>query len=239
MRAVLFDLDDTLVQTNAASNDTWRKLAGEFAPLLDVPMDELHPALNQARRWFWADPERHKQWRLLMAESASEALRVVMHQHGRPVDTPLLDAFAERYTTIFFESLALFPDALAVLHELRARGTRLAMITNGGAWWQRRKIELHKLTPLFECIVVEGEFGVGKPAPETYLHALSSLGVEAHDACMVGDRLDWDVLGPQRLGITGVWYDFTGRGLPAERAGEPDRIVRALSELTAADFFRP
>jgi putative hydrolase of the HAD superfamily len=232
MRAVLFDLDDTLVQTHAASNDTWQKLADEFAPQLDVAEGELHAALNQARRWFWADPERHKQWRLLMAESASEALRVVMQQRGRPVDAQLLSAFEQRYTTIFFESLALFPDALSVLHELRARGTRLAMITNGGAWWQRRKIELHKLAPLFECIVVEGEFGVGKPAPETYLHALAQLGVEAHEASMVGDRLDWDVLGPQRLGITGVWYDFAGRGLPTERAGEPDRVIHALTELT-------
>jgi putative hydrolase of the HAD superfamily len=235
MRAAIFDLDDTLVQTNAASNATWQRLAEEFAPQVSVVEDELHAALNQARRWFWANPERHSQWRMLMAESAAEALRVVLDERGQSVDVPVLNAFAERYTTIFFESLVLFTDALEVLHELRARGTQLAMITNGGTVWQRRKIDQHALAPLFECIVVEGEFGVGKPAPETYAHALTALGVDARDTCMVGDRLDWDVLGPQKLGITGVWYDFAGRGLPEQRAGEPDRVIRTLAELTEAD----
>lgn len=238
MRAAIFDLDDTLVQTNAASTATWRRLAQEFAPHVGLGESELHDDLNRTRRWFWADADRHRAWRFHMAESAAEALRMALHERGSSIedDAPLLQAFADRYEAIFFESLLLFPDALEVLHTLRARGVQLAMITNGGAEWQRRKIEMHALAPLFECIVVEGEFGVGKPAPETYRHALTSLGVTPGDACMVGDRLDWDVLGPQALGITGVWYDFAGRGLPAERAGDPNRVIRSLAELTKPGF---
>lgn len=239
MRAVIFDLDDTLVQTNAASTVTWRRLAQEFAPHVGLSEPELHDDLNRTRRWFWADAERHRAWRFQMAESAAEALRMALHERGQRTDddAPLLQGFADRYESIFFQTLELFPDALEVLHTLRARGLRLAMITNGGAAWQRRKIDMHALAPLFECIIVEGEFGVGKPAPETYRHALTTLGVAPHQVCMIGDRLDWDVLGPQQLGITGVWYDFTHRGLPTERAGDPDRIVHTLPELTAADFF--
>ena len=232
-RAVIFDLDDTLVQTNAASTATWNRLAEEFAPHVDISEAELLDDLNRTRRWFWADADRHRAWRFHMAESAAEALRMALHERGQRIDddSPLLQGFADRYEAIFFETLALFPDALHVLNELRARGVRLAMITNGGAEWQRRKIELHALAPLFDCIVVEGEFGVGKPAPEIYRHALDSLGVDARETWMVGDRLDWDVLGPQKLGITGVWFDFAARGLPESRAGEPDRVIRALRDI--------
>ncbi|MCX6017870.1 MAG: HAD family hydrolase [Chloroflexi bacterium] len=232
-RLVIFDLDDTLIQTHAASSHTWRTLAEEFAPEAGIEESVLHTAIDHARKWFWADAERHHAWRLRMAESASEALRMAARDLGRPFeDAARLQHFADRYTKLFFESLFLFPNALDVLHELRARGTSLAMITNGGAEWQRRKINQHTLAPLFDCIIVEGEFGVGKPAPEIYRHALDTLGVDAHDAWMVGDRLDWDVLGPQKLGITGVWFDFAARGLPEARAGDPDRVIRALADLS-------
>jgi putative hydrolase of the HAD superfamily len=152
MRAVIFDLDDTLVQTNAASTATWRRLAQEFAPHVGLAEDELHADLNRTRRWFWADADRHRTWRFLMAESAAEALRMALHERGEAIedDAPLLQGFADRYESIFFESLVLFPDARQVLDELRTRGLKLAMITNGGAEWQRRKIEMHALAPLFE-----------------------------------------------------------------------------------------
>ena len=46
---------------------------------------------------------------------------------------------------------------------------------------------------------------------------------------MVGDRLDWDVLAPMELGITGVWV--SPDGLPADGAEAGYRIVAAISEL--------
>jgi putative hydrolase of the HAD superfamily len=48
---------------------------------------------------------------------------------------------------------------------------------------------------------------------------------------MVGDNLEWDVGGPQKLGIVGIWIDAKGQGVPAASAVRPDRIIRSLSEL--------
>ncbi len=50
---------------------------------------------------------------------------------------------------------------------------------------------------------------------------------------MVGDHLEFDVAGPQRLGLRGAWLDRPGAGVPAGVAVRPDRIVRGLDELTA------
>jgi putative hydrolase of the HAD superfamily len=48
---------------------------------------------------------------------------------------------------------------------------------------------------------------------------------------MVGDNLEWDVVGPARVGIAGVWIDRVGHGLPA---GAPRvRVIRSLDELGA------
>ena len=48
---------------------------------------------------------------------------------------------------------------------------------------------------------------------------------------MVGDNLEWDVIAPQRLGLSGVWIDRAGAGLPDDFTGKPHRIIRTLSEL--------
>ena len=131
--------------------------------------------------------------------------------------------------------MALFPETLGCLGALRARGLPLALVTNGDAREQRWKIERCALAPFFGAIVIEGELGAGKPDPVVYETALKALGVEpGPDVWMVGDHLEFDVAGPQRFGLHGVWLDRAGTGLPATTAVRPDRIVRALDEVVRA-----
>jgi putative hydrolase of the HAD superfamily len=48
---------------------------------------------------------------------------------------------------------------------------------------------------------------------------------------MVGDDLERDVAGPERLGMRGVWIDRLGKGLPAGATVAPYRVIGHLSEL--------
>jgi putative hydrolase of the HAD superfamily len=123
------------------------------------------------------------------------------------------------------------PDAIETVKWFRERGSRLALLTNGAGAAQRRKIARFGLTELFDCILVEGEVGFGKPDERIYLRALEELAVEPRDAWMAGDHLEFDVAAPQRLGLFAVWIDLDGSGVPRGRNVRPDRIVRALSEL--------
>jgi putative hydrolase of the HAD superfamily len=67
-----------------------------------------------------------------------------------------------------------------------------------------------------------------------YRHVLEALGMTPDEALMVGDHLEWDVGAPQRLGLTGVWMDRGGVGLPHGSAVQPHRIIRSLDELTTS-----
>ena len=81
-------------------------------------------------------------------------------------------------------------------------------------------------------IVIEGELGHGKPDAVVYHTALEALGVAAGpEVWMVGDHLEFDVAGAQRVGLRGVWLDREGAGLPPATAVRPDHIVRALDEV--------
>jgi putative hydrolase of the HAD superfamily len=87
----------------------------------------------------------------------------------------------------------------------------------------------------FDRVLIEGELGVGKPHPRVYTIALATLACRPEEAWSIGDNLEWDVVGPQRLGIYGIWIDGRGKGWPAESAARPDRMVRSITDLRAGD----
>jgi putative hydrolase of the HAD superfamily len=146
-------------------------------------------------------------------------------------DAALAAAIANEYAARRREAMRLFPETRAFLDALRDRGLPLALVTNGDAGQQRDKIERHDLARYFGAILIEGEFGCGKPEERVYREALRQLGVPPEGVWMVGDHLEWDVLAPQRLGMTGVWIDREGAGLPAGTDARPHRIIRSLSDL--------
>jgi putative hydrolase of the HAD superfamily len=125
----------------------------------------------------------------------------------------------------------LFPGVHEALETFRASGVKLALITNGAAEPQRRKVERFALAERFDHVQIEGEHGFGKPDERAYHHAMGALGVTPADTWMVGDNLEWEVETPQRLGIYAIWMDAHGEGLPADSTVKPDRIIRSLTEL--------
>jgi putative hydrolase of the HAD superfamily len=131
--------------------------------------------------------------------------------------------------------MALSYGAIDTLRHLLRHQVRLALVTNGAGDAQRTKIDRFRLGPLFDYILVEGEFGTGKPDERVYGHALEQLDSQAAEAWMVGDNLEWDVGAPQRLGIFGIWFNPSGSGLPVGSAVRPDCIIRELPELIRVD----
>jgi putative hydrolase of the HAD superfamily len=234
--AVLLDLDDTLLDYSGGAEDCWSEACVQCCSSAGIDADALIAVLRPTRRWFWDDPERHRRERVDMLRAWTNVVRHALDRLGRS-DDRLAAAIAEDFATRRRDRERLFPDALDVLDTLRQRGVRLGMVTNGDVRFQRDKIARHRLAPFFDVIVIEGEFGAGKPDAVVFRHALDTLGAAPETTCMVGDNLVFDVEGAQRVGITGIWIDREGAGLPAETAIRPHRIIRSLKELS--DLTRP
>jgi len=229
-RAVLFDLDDTLLRAYAQPERAWAKVTAEHAAELG-PLDPaaLADAIQAFAREFWSDPERHRHWRQRLAASRREIVRAVFR--STPLPSELADRVADRFTALRDAEMCLNPGACETLEALRGRGIRLALLTNGAAEPQRAKLARFGLTPRFDHVQIEGEHGFGKPEERAYRHALDCLGATARDTWIVGDNLEWEVAAPQRLGIHAIWYDGEGTGLPADGSIRPDRVIRRLAEL--------
>jgi putative hydrolase of the HAD superfamily len=236
VRAVLLDLDDTLLDYSGGVDACWEAACASAAA--GVAQAPLTAALTVTRRTFWSDPEHNRRERVHMVRAwtqiASQALERCGGDPG--LGAAIAEAFAARRRSV----MRLFPDALQCLAALRERGIPLGLVTNGDAREQRAKIERHDLARFFGAIVIEGEFGAGKPDAEVYRTALSALGVPpGPDVWMAGDHLEFDVAGPQRLGLRGAWLDRPGLGVPNGSPVRPDRILRGLAELLVAATADP
>lgn len=230
-RAVLLDMDDTILDDSGSLDTCWRLACERFARELGaIAPATLQEAIDRTRDWYWADSERHRAGRLGLRDARQEVVHMALTDLGRD-DRALAAAIADAHSDARDENMHPCPGAFETVEWLRASGCRLALVTNGGAAMQRAKIERFGIASRFDAILVEGEIGYGKPDPRIYQRAFSELGVEPGSAWMVGDNLEFDVAGPQRLGATGIWIDLRGAGVPAASSTRPDRIIRTLSDL--------
>jgi putative hydrolase of the HAD superfamily len=231
--SILFDLDDTLIRAYAQPEEAWTRLLKVFAVELDAHTDEeierIRKAVMEASRAFWVDQKEAAKWRLNIPGARRNATRAGLRLIDKH-DEDLADRIADAFTELRRREYRLYPDALATVDALRAKGVKLALVTNGASEMQRPKITRFDLAHRFDHIQIEGEFGMGKPELDVYRNALEKLGCQACDAWMVGDNYEWEVVAPQSLGMQGVWYNpFDVE--PPEHATRPMRIIKRLSEL--------
>ena len=235
-RAILFDLDDTILVAFGPAQSQWQRTIGAFADQLGpIEATVIAAAIEAASTELWADPGRHKYWRHRTGAARRQIVATAfaaLAATGDPVPPEAVgDALADAYNALHDEELSLFPDAHDTLDRLKELGVKLTLITNGAAEPQRAKVVRFALEHRFDHIQIEGEHGFGKPEERAYKHVMGVLGVCPHETWMVGDNLEWEIVAPQRLGIYAIWHDGYGVGLPANSAIRPDRIIRRLSEL--------
>jgi putative hydrolase of the HAD superfamily len=99
----------------------------------------------------------------------------------------------------------------ALLETLRARGLKLALVSNtvSPRWLVEPVLERMGLVERMDAIVLSSEVGKRKPHPAIFERALDELGVAPADALFVGDRLKADVLGASRVGmktVQALWF---------------------------------
>lgn len=232
-KAILLDLDDTIVSFSAGADPCWQSVCQTFdGRLLDVTAADLFAAIKECRGWYWRDVVRNERGR---SELKMARRKIVLEAFSRLgiedaiLARELADAYSqerEHESTVW-----LLPGAVETLRRFRSQGILMALITNGAAESQWRKIRRFALEAYFDCIVVEGDFGTGKPDWRVFGYVLEQLGVDAAEAWMVGDSLEWDVRGAQGVGIFAVWIDASGKGVPAASGVKPDLVVQSLAEL--------
>jgi len=231
-KAIIFDLDDTIISYDSVTERVWEDVCRRYDPGVDgLDAESLLKAIGRAREWYWADPERHRLGRLNLFGARRDVVKLALSYLN--LDLPeLANKIADAFSIERDEAAFLFPGAIDTLTFLKQNGRRLALITNGAGEMQRAKLQRFGLEPFFESILIEGEFGTGKPDSRVFTHTLQKLDINAADAWMVGDDLGRDIAPCRPLGIYTVWVDWKGAGLLSSGKVKPDKIIRNIGELS-------
>ena len=243
-KAILFDLDDTLISPHhhrtvfwqEAIQDIWKQKKVHIVPKPE-DIDDLVSKIDRSATDFWSVPERHKSGRLDIRTARFTILDNAIGSDER-YDRNTRWLIADRCGAIMFDKTTLFPDAISTLKNLKLEGIKLALVTNGASEAQRAKINKFDLEQYFLHVQIEGEAGVGKPELQAYKIAMEKLNVVAAETWMVGDNIDWEVIAPQKLGIFSIWRDPRGYGiLPEGTSAKPDRIITKLAQLKSTENY--
>jgi putative hydrolase of the HAD superfamily len=225
-RALLLDVDDTIVDTQEAM-----VLAGTRAAAAIWPHRAgEHRAMAQR---YYDDPER---WfpRYASGDVAFEAMRAgrlaeVAAAFGVEVPDGAHLSYEEAYAPAFRSAQRLFPDVPGLLAAAEDERLPVALLTNSAQAPTRVKLEALDLVDRFDVVVTTDTLGFGKPDPRVYLEACRLLGAEPDRVLCIGDSIERDVLGAEAAGLRADWLDRGGRG-----TSEPVVAVRGLDEVTAA-----
>jgi putative hydrolase of the HAD superfamily len=120
-----------------------------------------------------------------------------------------------------------------VLEDIRRRGYKIALIANADSIDARNILSACRLDSYFSATIISGELGIEKPDRRIFQAALDELGVKPGEALMVGNRLDSDIVGANRVGIKSVWFRWNSRYDSTIEAEDekPDFTIQNLAEL--------
>ena len=229
IRAIFFDLDDTLLDDTISSE---RSAAFVAAELIGdrVPCEALAVAYMEEAMNFWEQLEpgaikppsgaiRPRLWRAALKRFDLD-------------DQQLAIRLAQRYDAVRVERVELFPETLPVLHALHGR-YKMAIITNGFAETHEAKIARLELSRFFDAVILAGEMQLVKPDPAVFHHAMAQLDVTADESVMVGDRFDRDVKGAHAAGMRAIWVNTRNEVAP-DGARLPEAEISSIAALPAA-----
>ena len=230
LAAVLFDLDDTLHDDTNAYQSATRDVAEEIAASHGVDAGKIFDTYVEAASRFWhALSVEHL--KMPVADSRLELWEAALAAVGIRDDETIRTA-ALRYGDRRRGHYTPFPGALELLAQLRRRGLKLGLITNGFAETHYEKLELLGFERAFDAVLCADEVGMLKPDPRIFLHACELLGTEPSRAAMVGDRYFRDITGAREAGLYTIYVRMREEKIPAGEG--PDVSVNGIEEVLGA-----
>ena len=218
IKAVLFDVDDTLFDYRTSSR------AGILGYLAALGKTAGDAAYDRWRELELAEYARFLNGELTFKGQRRERARGMA---GRALTDAEADAWFEGYRAHFEEAWTIYADVPPALDALGRY--RLGVVTNSDTAYQQDKLARLGIGHAFGAVVGIDRAGASKPDPAAFHAGCAALGVAPTEAAYVGDLLDIDALGASAAGLRGIWLDrISGEPAPA---GVPR--VTSLTELPA------
>ncbi len=224
LKAILFDVDDTLFDRAKAQRRWARLMMEEFREVFQgIEQEVIVDALLESDRIGTEEFNR---------TGSRDAARIDRFK----IFLKLLDLSsepAEGITALYIESYPKINSpvkgAKSVIEHL-AKGFQLGIVSNGFRDVQYQKLQSLEIKDRFDCIVLSAEVGAWKPDPTLFLKAISLLERRSEECMYVGNSYDDDILGANKAGMQTCWFN-PGGAASLQKDYKPNYVIRELTEI--------
>ncbi|WP_243292521.1 HAD family hydrolase [Bacillus sp. FJAT-47783] len=254
MKAIFFDLDDTLLWDEKSVEESFQATCQLAYDKYGVDVVGFEKAVKEEAKKLYMSYETYSYVKMIginpfealwshFSDPKDENLKKLQElaptyrkdawNNGLKAvginDQPFAKELSEQFGQERRKRPYVYDDTFEVLDELKGH-VELLLLTNGDPSLQKEKIEsIPSLASYFKHIIISGEFGKGKPSTEIFQHALHLMGVTEDEVMMVGDKLSTDILGANKTKIPSVWLNR--KGVSPYMDVHPTYEVQNLKEL--------
>ncbi|CAH0416451.1 YjjG family noncanonical pyrimidine nucleotidase [Periweissella fabaria] len=218
-KALLFDLDDTLLDFKAAEDFAFKQLMQEsnvpYTQQLFVQYDEINQQL-------WRQLERQEITKQYLLDQRFTRFFAALGYDN-------LDGIAaeRRFRQLLGEGAFLMPNAKETLTVLKHAGYQLYTASNGVYQTQIRRMQATQILDFFDGHFISETVGYEKPNVKFFEYILNELKITKQDVLMIGDGLNSDIKGALASDIDCVYYDYANR----QQANDAQYTVTDLLDL--------
>ncbi|ABR30914.1 haloacid dehalogenase [Thermosipho melanesiensis] len=198
-----FDLDNTILNFDKSEEFALKKVF-EF---INIPYKEDY--LNIYR------PINEKWWRLFSEEKYKKEVIVVERFREFFQNVGIVWNDLEKIARVYLEGLsnsAFFIDgAEKFLSDMKSKGFRMAILTNGVEYVQQKRFKVAKLDRFFDFILTSERVGKPKPNPDIFFYAKKLSKVPLKESVYIGDNFETDFEGARNANLDFILFDFRDR----------------------------
>ncbi|WP_159883443.1 HAD family hydrolase [Paenibacillus puerhi] len=260
IKAVLFDLDDTLLWDDRSVKEAFEATCAEASRHYNIDPARLEEEVRREARalyetfdtfpftkmiginpfeGLWANFTQGHQEEFRKLQALAPGYRKESWTRGLKAlgidDVELGAKLAELFPAERRKRPIVYEETFEVLDQLKEK-YKLLLLTNGSPDLQKEKLAgVAQLAPYFDHIIISGEFGEGKPAASIFHHAMELLQIKPEEGVMIGDKLTTDIMGSNTVGMRNMWInrhelELTGDNLPVHEI----RSLRDIEPILAA-----
>ncbi|ANQ57516.1 HAD family hydrolase [Vibrio parahaemolyticus] len=231
LKAIFFDMDETLCGTSQADKAAGQKFAAwiqQTYPQLSDPQAFLQRYLQGVYKKLNA--EFPQLVALLPDENAFRCglIQTILAENGIHIEAEQAQQAQHYFDSARMGAFTFFPGVKEMLTDLR-KHYKLVVITNGPIFSQHPKLKATQMDEWVDHIIVGGEEPEEKPAASIFQKALNLVDIKPEEALHIGDSLAADIAGANNMGILSVWVNATGASNPTEIT--PNFEIRETVEL--------
>jgi len=218
IKAVIFDLDDTLYDCSGSLIDASRSRAAKA--LVEAGLTCTEEEVYQLQKEL---SEKHGPYHLIFNE--------IVNKYN--ADSKLINIAYKAYNSSEVSEIKLFPYVISTFKELKEKGYKLFLLTVGVHERQEKKINILGLKPYFDEIVISDQ-EIGLPLEDCMRDLIERHTINFREAVMVGDRVREELRIAKSLGMTTIQM-LHGRfkNEPAVNdCDKPDYKIKRIFQIT-------